>query len=75
MVMPNREEAAKFIYLAQLSAQKGTCQCEACRLLRKCNDAVIDQELNPRPAAAAGATELEISTGHDGRPTVDQAGG
>jgi branched-subunit amino acid ABC-type transport system permease component len=44
--MPNPDaQLAQLIYLANMFAQKGTCNCQACQLLRKGTDAMISQVL------------------------------
>ncbi len=58
MVQDRKNAAAQYIYLAQLDAQKGTCKCKSCQLLRKCNDAMVDQALKP---AAVGAAESAVA--------------
>ena len=36
---------AQSIYLANMFAQRGTCQCTACKLLRQATDGMISQVL------------------------------
>lgn len=49
--MPNGKQAvAQYYYLAQLQACKGSCQCNVCKLLRKCADVQAEELLNPSPA-------------------------
>jgi hypothetical protein len=44
--MPDGDQGlAQSIYLANLFAAKGTCQCEACQLLRNSTDGMIKQVL------------------------------
>ncbi len=68
MVTGTKNAAAQFIYLAQLEAQKGTCKCKGCQLLRKCNDAMVDQALKaPAPQAGeTGAAALDMIGGDQG---------
>jgi predicted TIM-barrel enzyme len=50
--MPDGDQGlAQSIYLANLFAQKGTCQCEACQLLRQSTEAMINQVLK-KPGSA-----------------------
>jgi hypothetical protein len=50
---------AQAIYLANMFAQRGSCQCKACQLLRQSTDGMISQVLgkgstdNPIPGADA----------------------
>jgi hypothetical protein len=64
MVQQQRNQAAQYIYLAQLDAQNGKCTCKACQLLRKCNDVMVNEALSA-PQPAAGET-LEIPLGASG---------
>lgn len=75
MVMQNKDEAAKYIYMAQLEAQKGGCQCKVCQLTRKATTAMIDQELADNNTPPAAADVVEVPAGGDGRPAPDQQGG
>lgn len=51
--MPDGDDGlAKSVYLAQMFAQRGTCQCEACQLLRKATDGMISQVLGGAPSEA-----------------------
>ena len=49
--MDGDQGLAQSIYLANLFAQKGTCQCEACQLLRQSTEAMIKQVLG-KPGSA-----------------------
>jgi hypothetical protein len=49
--MPNGDQGlAQAIYLANMFAQRGTCQCTACQLLRQSTDGMIKQVLG-KPTA------------------------
>jgi hypothetical protein len=55
--MPDGDQAlAQTIYLANLYAQKGTCQCDACQLLRQSTEAMIKQVLG-RSAPGQGGVD------------------
>ena len=58
--MPDGDSAlAQSVYLAQMFAQKGTCNCEACQLLRKATEGMISQFLGGAlPGAGTGMAEL-----------------
>lgn len=44
--MPNGDQGfAQIVFLAQMSAQRGNCQCQTCQLLRKATDGMIAQML------------------------------
>lgn len=44
--MPNgKHEGAQYLYLAQIQAAKGKCQCNSCKLLRKASDAMTEELL------------------------------
>lgn len=44
--MPNGDNAmAQAVYLAQLFAARGNCNCKACQLLRKVSDDMTDELL------------------------------
>jgi hypothetical protein len=44
--MPDGDQSlAQAIYLANMFAQRGTCQCTACQLLRQSTDGMIKQVL------------------------------
>ncbi len=44
--MPQRKEImAQAVYLAQIEAAKGACQCKVCQILRKANDAMTEEFL------------------------------
>ena len=46
--MPDGDQGlAQSIYLANMFAQRNTCQCTACQLLRKATDGMIKQVLAP----------------------------
>lgn len=48
--MPNGDtNMAQLIYLAQLEAQKGECNCRTCQLLRKVTDQMTAQILGSSP--------------------------
>jgi hypothetical protein len=55
------ELMAQAVYLAQLEAQKGTCKCKTCQILRQASNAMVNQFLgkpnpvSPNPGADAGA--------------------
>ncbi len=55
MATSSKSQAAQYLYLAQLDAQKGSCNCKACQLLRKSNDAMVADAL--APAAPAGGDQ------------------
>ena len=49
--MPDgKSQNAQAVYLAQLQACKGNCQCNSCQLLRKAADAMTEETLNPAPS-------------------------
>lgn len=50
MANAQKDQIAQAVYLAQLQAAKGTCNCPACQLLRKATDAMTQEMLAP-PAA------------------------
>ncbi|MBA7622119.1 hypothetical protein ES703_29490 [subsurface metagenome] len=53
--MPNgKSQYAQAIYMAQLQACKGKCQCNSCQLLRKAADAMTEETLNPTPGNPGG---------------------
>lgn len=57
-------QGAQMIYLAQLNAAKGTCKCAACALLRKGNDLMTADALNPSAGQAGALREaLQSATG------------
>lgn len=58
--MPDVESGlAQAFYLANMFAQKGTCNCEACQLLRQCTDGMIKQALGGiTPGAGPGIQEV-----------------
>lgn len=61
--MPNADtQLAQSIYLANMFAQKGTCQCKACQLLRQATDGMISQVLGGG-GANPGAAMAEIAKG------------
>lgn len=73
--MPKEDQGlAQAIYLANMFAQRGTCQCTACQLLRKSTDGMIKQVLgNTGPGQAqtdVGAMVESITGGH-GFPPED----
>jgi hypothetical protein len=39
------KEFAQYIYLANMYAQKGECKCDACQLLRKSTEGMINMAL------------------------------
>jgi hypothetical protein len=48
--MPDGDQKlAQSIYLANMFAQRGTCQCRACQLLRQSTDEMINQVLGKLP--------------------------
>lgn len=50
---------AQAVYLAQLEAQKGTCKCKTCQLLRKATQVMTSQFLGQTsPTAAVQAPEV-----------------
>lgn len=51
---------AQMIYLAQMFAQKNTCQCEACQLMRKATDGMISQMIKGVPASEADSVQSAI---------------
>lgn len=56
--MPNgKSQYAQSIYLAQLQACKGKCQCNPCKLLRKAADAMTEETLNPTPEGSGGVSD------------------
>ena len=44
---------AQAIYLAQLSAVKGNCQCNTCKIMRRASDTMIARFVNRKPEAPA----------------------
>lgn len=58
--MPNgrADVMAQAVYLAQLSAARGQCKCEACRILRKATKDMTTQFLNPN---SGGPRDVEES--------------
>lgn len=54
--MPDGDQGlAQAIYLANMFAQRGTCQCTACQLLRQSTDGMIKQVLGKsNPGQAPG---------------------
>jgi hypothetical protein len=55
--MPDGDtKLAQSIYLANMFAQRGTCQCTACKLLRQATDGMISQVLG-NPAAGPGGVD------------------
>jgi hypothetical protein len=58
--MPNGDtQLAQSIYLANMFAQRGTCQCEACKLLRQATDGMIAQVLG-KGGAGPGIPTADI---------------
>jgi len=47
-------ELAQTIYLANMFAQRGTCKCTACQLLRKSTDSMIAQVLGTPGSTVPG---------------------
>jgi hypothetical protein len=63
--MPNgkKDTMAQAVYLAQLEANRGTCKCKVCRILRKGSEEAADAFLAAKspapvvdPALVAGLT-------------------
>jgi hypothetical protein len=53
--MPGEDQGlAQSIYLANMFAQRNTCQCTACQLLRKATDGMIKQVLTPSAPGQGG---------------------
>jgi hypothetical protein len=67
MVASAKSQAAQYLYLAQLDAQKGSCNCKACQLLRKSNDAMVTDALAPAadPQGVALAAAAKAAAGGD----------
>ena len=57
--MDGDQGLAQSIYLANLFAQKGTCQCEACQLLRQSTEAMIKQVLG-KPGSAQSQVDSAL---------------
>ena len=55
---------AQAVFLAQLEAAKGKCNCKACAILRRSSDMMTAQFLNPQ-AASPGANKDVIKTLQD----------
>jgi hypothetical protein len=60
MVMGQKDTMAQAVYLAQLEAAKGKCQCNVCKILRKGADNaaaafLAEKPVNPEKLAAAAA--------------------
>jgi hypothetical protein len=54
--MPNgKDTMAQAVYLAQLQACKGKCQCNVCKILRRAADQMTADFLNPK---ATGIDEV-----------------
>lgn len=70
--MPNGDDGlAKSVYLAQMFAQRGTCQCEACQLLRKATDGMISQVLGGAPAEAVAVMSKVVKDASSLETTQD----
>lgn len=50
-MMERQDGIGQSFYLAQLQAVKGTCDCEACQLLRKGADEMVKRALEQQPEA------------------------
>lgn len=59
---------AQAIYLANMFAQRGTCQCTACQLLRQSTDGMIKQVLGKTTAAPAQADLAALAQSLGGIP-------
>ena len=58
--MPNgRDTMAQAVYLAQLQACKGKCQCNVCQILRKAADQMSEDFLNPSGSELPGIKEAK----------------
>ena len=47
----DRQQMATAVYLAQLEANKGQCNCKVCQILRKGNDQTVESFLAPESPA------------------------
>ena len=50
---------AQAVFLAQLEAAKGKCNCKACAILRRSSDMMTAQFLNPQAASPAADKDVE----------------
>jgi len=57
--MPNgkKDYMAQAVYLAQLQANKGNCQCNTCKILRKATEQMTADFLQDKPMPGAGTPE------------------
>ena len=53
MTQQKDNRVAQGVFLAQLEAVKGTCQCKTCLILRKISDDMTEQFLQPEPTETA----------------------
>lgn len=63
--VPKGDQAfAQFIYLAQISALKGGCNCNTCKIMRKASDAIVTKftETAPGPESIDNAIAKAAET-------------
>lgn len=66
MEMQRNEAMAQAVYMAQVEANKGECDCKVCQILRKGNDAMVSQFLGvpvPNPGTKLPKTTEKVKLG------------